>query len=64
LECWGRWKFVSSITDGDKTKELLDDMELQILLDATGRLPIYLSAWYEALKETIQQTSKGEKVSF
>lgn len=64
MECWGRWKFVSSITDGDKTKELLDDMELQILLDATGRLPLYLSAWYDALKETIQQTSKGEKVSF
>ncbi|KAG0572003.1 hypothetical protein KC19_VG060800 [Ceratodon purpureus] len=64
LECWGKWKFVSSITDGDKTKELLDDMELQILLDATGRLPVYLSAWYDALKETIQQTSKGEKVSF
>lgn len=39
-------------------------MELQILLDATGRLPVYLSAWYDALKETIQQTSKGEKVSF
>lgn len=39
-------------------------MELQILLDATGRLPVYLSAWYDALKETIQQTSKGERVSF
>lgn len=55
---------MSSITDGDKTKELLDEMELQILLDATGRLPVYLSGWYDALKETIQQTSKGEKVSF
>ena len=39
-------------------------MELKILLDATGRLPIYLSAWYDALKETIQQTTKGEKMSF
>jgi hypothetical protein len=39
-------------------------MELQILLDATGRLPLYLSAWYDALKETIQQTTRGEKMSF
>lgn len=39
-------------------------MEVQILLDATGRLPVYLSAWYDALKETIQQTSKGDNISF
>lgn len=39
-------------------------MELQILLDATGRLPVYLSSWYDALKETIQQTTRGEKMSF
>nr|XP_024375299.1 uncharacterized protein LOC112282183 isoform X1 [Physcomitrium patens]XP_024375300.1 uncharacterized protein LOC112282183 isoform X1 [Physcomitrium patens]PNR53619.1 hypothetical protein PHYPA_007294 [Physcomitrium patens] len=64
LECWEKWKFVSSIPDGETSKELLDEMELQILLDVTGRLPVYLSAWYDALKQTIQQTSKGEKISF
>ncbi|CAK9877145.1 unnamed protein product, partial [Sphagnum jensenii] len=64
LECWSKWKFVGSMTYGDTTKELFDEMEIQILLDATGRLPLYLSAWYDALKETIQQTTKGEKVSF
>ncbi len=64
MECWGKWKFIGSITDSEKTKDVLDDKELQYLLDMTGRLPVYLSAWYDALKETVHNISKGGKFSF
>jgi hypothetical protein len=60
IEYWRQWKFISSITNGNKTKELLDEMELQILLNATKRLHLYLYAWYDALKETIQHTTKED----
>ncbi|CAK9278886.1 unnamed protein product [Sphagnum jensenii] len=63
LECWGKWKFVASITDCDKAVDVLDDKELQYLLDMTGRLPGFLSAWCDALKETVQYMSGG-KFSF
>lgn len=55
---------MGTVKDGEKSKEILDEMELKILLDATGRLPVYLSGWYDALKETMQYSLKGEKLSF
>ena len=55
---------MGTVKDGEKSKEILDEMELKILLDATGRLPVYLSGWYDALKETMQHSLKGEKLSF
>jgi hypothetical protein len=64
LECWGKWKFVASITDYEEAVDVLDDKELQYLLDMTGRLPGFLSAWCDALKETVQYTSGGGKFSF